>query len=284
MSVLDNEKYREMVLVPGEYVPDVGLDYPTEDPLFRMLPVTPIRSYKNDSTYPFLNDSLSFKIKRHITYFIADVPIRIMLALKFGLKFEGRENLKKNKEILKQGAVSISNHIFPYDAICVRQALKQRLWIPMLPDLFTSKNWWLLTHIGGVPLADGSLSATKKFNDAFDTFHSRGEYVHVFAEARSWPFYKPLRPFQKGAFTMAYRWGCPIIPISLSYRPRTGIYKLFGKKEIPLITARIGELIIPDTATPRKIEVERLCIATHEAICKLGGILKNPWPSIANEN
>lgn len=284
MSVFDNEKYREMVLAPGEYVPDVGLDYPTDDPLFRMLPVTPVRSYKNDSSYRFLNDSVAFKIKRHLTYLLVDFPLRIELALKYGLKFEGREHLKMNKEKLRNGFVTVSNHIFPLDALCVRHAIGRRLWIPMLPDLFTSKNWWLLTHVGGVPLADGSLSAIKKFNEAFDMFHKRRKVVHVFAEARSWPFYKPLRPFQKGAFTMAYKWGCPVVPISLSYRPRTGIYKLFGKPEIPLITARIGEPIIPDVSVPRKVEVERLCISAHESICKLGGIIKNPWPAIANED
>jgi len=282
MKVTDNLKYREMELVPGEYVPDLGIDYPTDDPLFRLRPVTPVRSYANDASYPYLDDSLSFRIKRHLTYFIADVPLRLACYTMHGLKVEGKENLRKNRDILKGGIVTVSNHCFALDAICVYLALGRRLWIPMLADLFTSKPWWLLTYFGGIPLTDGSLSATKKFNEAFDTHNQRGEVVHIFPEARSWLYYKPLRPFQKGAFTMAYKWGCPIVPMSISYRPRTGIYRLFGSAEKPLISVRIGEPIIPDTAAPRKTEVERLCVASHEEICRLGGIVKNPWPAITD--
>lgn len=284
MSVLDNPKYREMELVPGEYVPDTGLDYPVSDPLYRMLPVKKVRDYKNDETYPFLDDSLSFKIKRAFAYgFVVNVCIRAICYLFYGLRIEGRENLKKNKELLKGGVVSVSNHCFPFDATCLYFAVKRRMYIPMLADLFTSSNWWLLKYFGGVPLADGSMSATKKFNAAFDEYNRRGKWVHIFAEARSWPFYKPLRPFQKGSFTMAYKWGCPILPMNLSYRPRTGFYKLFGSNK-PLITVRIGEPIIPDTTQPRKEEVERLLRETHASICKLAGIVKNPWPAIWNEN
>lgn len=284
MSVFDNEKYRQMELVPGEYVPDLGLDYPTDDPLFRMRPITPVRSYKNDSSYPFLNDSLAFKLKRNFVYFLVDVPLRLVLRLKHGVRIEGKDILKKHRKLLSKGIITVSNHIFPLDALCIRMATGRRMWIPMLPDLFESKDWWLLTHLGGIPLADGSLSATKKFNAAFDELNRRGQAVHIFPEARSWLYYKPLRPFMKGAFTMSYKWACPIIPICLAYRPRTGIYKLFGKPEIPLITVRIGEPIIPDTSVPRKIEVDRLCEEAHKTICRLGGILKNPWPSVLNEN
>lgn len=88
----------------------------------------------------------------------------------------------------------------------------------------------------------------------------------------------------KGAFTMAYKWNAPILPISLSYRPRTGLYRLFDKKCMPLITVRIGEPIFPDPTAPRKAEVERLMQASHEAVCRLGGIEHNPWPYKWNEN
>lgn len=284
MSVLENKCYREMQLVEGEYVPETGIDYPTDDPLARLMPNKIVREYKNDENYPFIDDSFGYRLKSTLAYaIVANFLIRIILRVKFGLKIEGREILKNHKEELKGGIITVANHCFPFDAVCIYLALGRRLRIPMLPDLFAGSNWWLLTHFGGVPLADGSLSATKKFNEAFDEFNRRGEVVHIFAEARSWPFYKPLRPFQKGAFTMAYKWGCPVVPMSLSYRPRTGLYKLFGNEKTPLITLRIGEPIFPDKTAPRKDEVDRLLHQTHASICALAGIIKNPWPAVWND-
>lgn len=284
MTVMDNPKYREMELVPGEYVPETGLEYSASEPLTRMIPVKKVREYKNDDSYPYLNDSLSFKINRFLTYCVVEGPLRLMCRVKYGLKVEGRENLRKHSDVLKGSVISVCNHCFPFDAICLYYATRRRMYVPMLADLFTGPNWWLLTYYGGIPLADGTMSATKKFNAAFDELNARGKWIHIFAEARSWPFYKPLRPFQKGAFTMAYKWGCPVLPMNISYRPRTGIYKLFGNSATPLVTVRIGEPVIPDKTQPRKTEVERLLRQTHAAVCKLGGIIKNPWPAIWNED
>lgn len=285
MGIEDNKRYLEMELAPGVYVPDVGLDYPVDDPLFRMLPVEKVHQYKNDETYRYLEDRPLVKlVYRFLGSLAADYVINFVIHTKYGLRVEGREVLKKYRKELSGSYITVSNHCFRYDAVCVRRAIRRRMVIPMLADLFESKNWFMLTCFGGIPLSNGTLSAQKKFNEAFDEYNRRGEVIHVFAEARSWPFYKPLRPFQKGSFTWAYKWNCPILPVNLSYRPRTGIYKLLGSKEIPLITVRIGEPVFPDTSKSRKDETERLLVDTHEAICKLGGIIKNPWPPIWNEN
>lgn len=284
MSVLENKRYAQMRLADGEYIPDVGIDYPEDDPLSRLVPVKIVKEYKNDETYPFIDDSLKYRFSRAFTYLVvADFALSLVTRIKYGLRIENKDVFKKYKKELSGSFVSVANHCFRYDAICIYKAIGRKLRVPMLPDLFAGSNWWMLTHFGGVPLADGSLSATKKFNEAFDEFNRRGEVIHIFAEARSWPFYKPLRPFQKGAFTMAYKWGAPIVPMSISYRPRTGIFKLFGDAATPLVTVRVGEPIFPDTAAPRKQEVDRLLNATHEAVCRLGGILKNPWPAVWNE-
>lgn len=284
MSVLDNKLYREMELADGVYVPDLGIDYPVEDPLSRIVPVRKVRDIKTDESYPFLDDSLKFRFWYNLVYLVAaDIFLRVYMRLGFGLKVKGREILKKYKKELSGSYVTVCNHCFRLDGLCVHLAIGRKLRIPMLSDLLTGSDWFILKHFGGIPLADGSLSATRKFNAAFDEFNRRGEVVHVFAEARSWPFYKPLRPFQKGAFTMAYRWGAPVLPLNLSYRPRTGIYRLFGKKNVPLLTINIGTPIFPDKTAPRKAEVDRLLVETHAAICRLGGIVKNPWPAVWND-
>ena len=77
---------------------------------------------------------------------------------------------------------------------------------------------------------------------------------------------------------MAYKYNMPILPLYINYRPRTGFYKLVGKKNEPLITISIGEPIFPDLTKPRKIEVDNLRDAAFAKLLKMGGIVENVWP------
>lgn len=285
MALSDNSRYRDLKVADGTYVPDIGMDYPEDDPDARLVPTTKVRDIKFDDTYPYYDNSFSYKVQRFIvSYIVAYGPVFLMNKFGFGMKIEGREILRKYRKEFKKGIVSVSNHCYPYDGNAIAIALGHKLWIPMLSDHFNGKDWWLLTHYGGIPLPDGSFSAQKKFNEAFDKRHEEGGWIHVFPEARNWLFYKPLRPFRKGAFTMAYKYDAPVLPMCITYRERTGIYKWFGKAEHPLVTVKIGEPIFPDTTQPRKAEVERLQNEAHAAVCALGGIIENTWPASWNEN
>lgn len=272
---------KPLILKEGEYLPNTGTEYPTDNPLTRLVPTKQVREEVFDASYPFFDESFSYKLRRNFAYiFVADFVLRLLHTFKYGIRFEGREVLKKYRKEFRNGIISVSNHCYSLDGVAIHYALKHRIWIPMLSDLMTSSNGWLLRPFGGIPLPDGSLGAQKRFNEAFDTIHEKKGWIHIFAEARSWHYYKPVRPFQKGAFTMAYKYNVPIVPISISYRERKGVYKLFGPKEIPLITVRMGEPIFPDITQPRRAETERLLRDTHAAICKLAGIVQNPWPSV----
>ena len=134
---------------------------------------------------------------------------------------------------------------------------------------------------GGIPIpeAEAGMSAMKKFNEAFDEFHRRGWWFHIFPVACRWDMYKPLRPFQKGAFTMSYKYNKPLLPCVITYRERKGIFRLFGPKELPLLTVTIGEPIYPDTTQARKTEVERLRNVAHAQMQQMAGITHNPWPA-----
>lgn len=271
---------KPLILREGEYLPDVGTQFPTNDPLTRLVPTKQVKEEVFDASYPFYDPSFSYRLQRFLAYLVVDGPVYLLNRLKFGIRFEGREVLRKYRKEFKGGIISVSNHCYKFDGVAISYALRHHLYIPMLSDLMTSSNGWALRHIGGIPLPDGSIGAQKRFNECFDILHSKRKWIHVFAEARSWHFYKPLRPFQKGAFTMAYKYNVPIVPMSISYRERTGIHKWFAPKEIPLVTVRIGEPVFPDLTQPRKAETERLLRETHARVCELGGILQNPWPAV----
>ena len=70
----------------------------------------------------------------------------------------------------------------------------------------------------------------------------------------------------------------PLLPCVITYRERTGIYRLFAKKEIPLLQVEIGEPIFPDKTQARGQEVERLRTEAHLRMERMAGITSNPWP------
>ena len=65
----------------------------------------------------------------------------------------------------------------------------------------------------------------------------------------------------------------------ITYRERKGIFRLFGPKNLPLLTVTIGEPIYPDTTQSRKVEVERLRGIAHAQMQQMAGIVHNPWPT-----
>lgn len=277
-------RYDQLKVQEGEYIPTPAMEYPEENPFQRTLFPTFDRELAIDENYPYVDDTFMYRLKNIFAYiFLLKTGLNIMLHVKMGLRIRGREVLKKHKEGLKNGAITIANHMFRLDCPCVLLAVKAKhtTRIPMFAPNFRTKDSIFLQMVGGVPIPEPEtgLSAMKKFNEAFDEFNKRGWWFHIFPEACRWDMYKPLRPFQKGAFTMSYKYNKPLLPCVITYRERKGIYRLFGPKELPLLTVTIGEPIYPDTAQARKTEVERLREMAHTQMQQMAGITHNPWPA-----
>jgi 1-acyl-sn-glycerol-3-phosphate acyltransferase len=278
-----NQQYQEMQVAEGTYIPQPAMDYPQENPFERTLFPKHVKDIVFDEHYPYLDDSWANKFITMLGYYvIVRVFLRIKLRLQMGLRIRGRKVLKMHKQQLSHGAITIANHMYRLDCPCVLLAVNalHTTRIPMFAPNFRTKDGFFLRMAGGVPIPDSTtnMSALKKFNEAFDEFNRRGWWFHIFPEACRWDMYKPLRPFQKGAFTMSYKYNKPLLPCVITYRERTGIFRLFGPKELPLLTITIGEPIIPDTTQPRKTEVERLREVAHTQMTQMAGITHNPWP------
>ena len=277
-----NKRYKDLKVTEGTYVPLVTMDYPEDDPYVGLYKPVYDRDYPAiDAAYPYVDDSWPNKLRLLWGYYVVLRILGLVLRVRYGLRW--RYEGKRKEYRFPGGAITVANHCYRHDCASVLTALHahHRRRIPMFAPNFRTKDQIYLRIIGGIPIppAEEGLSAMKAFNAAFDEFHRRGYWFHIFPEAKRWDWYKPLRPFQKGAFTMAYKYNMPIIPCAVTYRPRTGIFLLFGPKEEPLVNVIIGKPIIPDTTQPRAAEVERLLNETHQTICRLAGIEHNTWPS-----
>lgn len=292
---MTNKRYIDLQVTPGTYVPPVTMDYPEDDPYTGLYKPVYDRDYPAvDANYPYVDDSWRNRLIIWYGYRVLRPILGLVLRLKYGLRWriEGQEKWTRcswgirrwlKRFDLSHGAITISNHCYRHDCASVLTAINgtHHMRIPMFAPNFHTKDQFFLRSVGGIPIPapEEGLSAMKAFNAAFDEFDRRGYWIHIFPEAKRWDWYKPLRPFQKGAFTMSYKYNKPIIPFAVSYRPRTGIYRFLGPKDEPLTQVVIGAPIYPNTSAPRAVETERLLQETHRTICRLAGIEHNTWPS-----
>ena len=273
---------RPFILEDGTFIPRDLSSYPSDDPFKRLVEVEhegPVEGgFTFDSSYPYIDKSFKFKLNWFGAFFVLWFGGAIVNRVKYGLRIEGKKNLRPFRKQLRKGAVAISNHMYRLDAVCVTQALLhfKRFVIPMYPKHFNGKDVWFLRGVGGIPLAEDR-AGMRKFDEAMDYFHNKGRWTLIFPEAVRWDFYPLLRPFMRGAFTMAHKWDCPIVPCMISYRERKGIYKLFGKQDEPLFTLHVLEPVLPDQAMGSKVDSLRMIDLCRERMEKAAGIVLNAW-------
>jgi len=230
-----------------------------------------------DKDYPYVDNSKSFKFKQKIARFLLNLIVFPSTGFKVGLKIEGKKILKENKELIKKGVVSISNHIHMWDYICIMKAIKPfkpytLVWAPNI----RGENGKLARIVGGIPIPDNNLSGTASFMKSVNKLLNDGNWLHIYSEGSMWEYYKPIRPFKTGAFSFAIINDKPIIPMAFSYR-KCGI---LGKilKQPARLTLRIGEPIFLNKSLPKKEQKNDLIIRCHNKICELADI--NPKDNI----
>jgi 1-acyl-sn-glycerol-3-phosphate acyltransferase len=260
------------------YIPQLGIIYP-DSPEDHMEGRKGKRISEPvvDEHYPFLDKSPGFRIMSALMYLGIFVLVFALSTVRFGLRIEGKKILKKHRKLLRNGALTVSNHTLRWDLLIVLQAVRfRRLYFPAWKENLAGPDRDLIRLAGGIPVPTAT-HAMKNFNTAFDELHRKKKWFHVFPEGSNWNYYHFIRPFKKGMFTVAYNYGLPVIPMAFSYRESRGLYKIL-KKGYPLITLRIGEPILPDLSKSRKEAVALLRAQTHRKIVELAGINNNPFP------
>ncbi|MDR2194153.1 MAG: 1-acyl-sn-glycerol-3-phosphate acyltransferase [Treponema sp.] len=270
------------------YIPDMGISYP-EKPDEHLHARTGGSVFTIDKNYPFWDRSFAFRWKSGWLYTGIFTLVFLLNRLRFALKIKGRSVLKKHKELFKNGALTVSNHIHRWDLLMALQAVRYRkLYFPAWKENLSGPDRSLIRLAGGIPVPT-DIHTIKYFNQAFDALHEKRKWMHVFPESANWHYYPYIRPFKKGMFSLAYKYNIPVLPMAFSFRPPSGIYKVMNallkqrKKKtgggggLCLITLSIGEPIMPDRALPRKEAVALLRKQCHESMVALAGIENNPW-------
>lgn len=210
-----------------------------------MITVEHLRDVNLDENYPYLQKSFLYKCKRAGYWALFYCVISWLLRITHGLRINGRENLKKHKDALRDGAITIANHVFMWDFLCVQKAIMPHAAnFPAWKTNLEGPNGPLIRLAGGIPIPTDSMRSMKKFKAAMDEVLSSKRWLHFYPEGSLWFFYPDIRPLKKAVFQYAVRYDRPIIPITMSFRPRKGITKWFTKT--PMVDLHIGEPLFAD--------------------------------------
>lgn len=252
------------------YEPKTDIQYPDDPFSFIIVPEIIDFKTKIDCTYPYYDTSFKAKFKRTIFYIIGNTVGYFLNKKRYGAKIIGKKNLRKYKKQLKNGAITISNHVYRWDFLTIMNAFNpHHIFFPVRKDQVLTKDKVFIRNVGGIPIPE-DLGGSIEFYKAFDRIHKKKYLIHFFPEASRWDFYTPIRPFKAGAFKLAYKYDVPIIPMAFSYREN----KKKNAKN-PLITLNIGEPIFIDKTLPKKEAIDKLHRESHEAVVKLANIENN---------
>ena len=226
-----------------------------------------------DENYPYVDNSKKFRFKRFWIRFIIVLLVFLLTKIRLGLKVKGKKNLKENKKLIKQGVISVANHVHMWDYLAIMRTVRRYNWPNVLVWATNirgeqSKN---IRAVGGIPIPDNSIKGTKKYLEEINKLLDSGKWLHIYAEGSMWEYYKPIRPFKRGAAYLAIKFNKPIIPFAFSYR-KPGFIRRKIFKQIACFTLNIGTPIYADpnlSGKEQELDLTRRC---HEEVCRLAGI------------
>ena len=230
-----------------------------------------------DKDYPYIDTSKSFLRKQKWFRVLLNTLVFPVTWITLGLKVKGKENLKKYKDVLDKGVVSVCNHVHLFDYLGIMSVIRPRhpyvlTWAPNV----RGENGKNMRMVGCVPIPENDMQATVSYFNAIEKLLNDGGWLHVYSEGSMWDYYAPIRPFKKGPAYFACLHNKPILPMAYSYRKPTWIRKIFGQPA--RFTLNIGEPIYPNLDLPKHEREADLTIRSHQAVCRLAGI--NPEENI----
>lgn len=236
-----------------------------------MIHVKHLRDVNLDEDYPYLQKSFWFKCQRGFLRFCQYTVLPLVMWLRHGLRIHGREKLRLHKKLFQNGLITVSNHVMMWDYICIMVALRPRLgFFPAWKTNLEGPNGPLIRMAGGIPIPTGSLRPMVKFKQAMEEVLESGSWLHFFPEGSMWFYYPDIRPLKKAVFKYAVSFDRPVLPITFSFRPRTGLWKLLGKS--PLADLNIGDPIFHDKSLPRMEAARKLQQDAYRIMQAMNGI------------
>ena len=236
-----------------------------------MITVKHLRDTNFDENYQYLEKGFLHKIKRGLLFIILNILVFPVCTIRHGLRIKGKNILRKHRKAFKNGAITICNHVFMWDYVCVLKAIRPHLqYHPGWKINFEGPNAPLIRWVGGIPIPTGNIRAMGKFQKAISDVLKQNKWLHFFPEGSMWFYYPDIRPLKPAVFKYAVRFNKPVIPMAISFRPPKGLRKLFTKK--PCATLNIGEPLFPDLTLETNQAIDKMHKSAYHNMQVLAGV------------
>lgn len=197
-----------------------------------------------------LTDVIAFPFKL-VVWFIA----LILLYLVHGFRIIGHENIR---QLDRQGAVSISNHILYLDSLMALTAFfPKTLHVISLPSNFELPIAGHMVKLAQSIPAPTDTQTGREFLKQTTEKLEQNRIIHFFPEGILLKDYSGLREFQNGAFHVAVKANKPIIPMAIRKVTRNDSRRHFVIPRARYLLL-IGEPINPDSQLNKKQRINDL--------------------------
>ena len=187
-----------------------------------------------DENYEYVPKSKVFSLLSNGLYYGIAFPIlKVLMKIVYDFKIEGKENIRN----LKEGAVTVSNHVLFLDCAMVGLAYGfKKVYFTTLEGSFkipfVRK---LIKLLRAIPIPE-SIKNRGNFIKVVDNILREENSIHVYPEAAMFPYFDKIRHFKNGAFDFAVRNNKPIVPMVITFREPKGIRKILKKKKDVTLT------------------------------------------------
>ena len=201
-------------------------------------------SYDFESRNPF--SLLGAWLLRQVALLV--LPVWAKFACRY--RIVGRKNLK---QVRGRGAVLIINHVYfldvPIACACAIRTRKVR-YITLGDNMDIPVAGRIIKMLGGIPLGS-NFSGVKAFQRTVVNLLKHRKLVLFCAESSLWPYYRGIRPFHRGGFSVAVQANVPVVPMVITFSE--------GRRGRQQLTMTIREPISSDGKS-----VKTLCDETHQ--------------------
>lgn len=227
-----------------------------------------------DEHYQYIDRSKSFLLKQSLLRHVLFVLVYPITRIRLGLKINNKKVFKQYKDLLSQGAITISNHVHFWDYLAVMLTLRPAKpyilsWAPNLND----SDGKLVRLVGGIPIPENNIKATFKQLKEVGQMLDEGGWLHIYPEGSMWEYYRPIRPFKKGFEYLANKHHKPIIPMAFSYRKPNWIRRVIFR-QIAVLNLNIGEPLTINSSIDKNLQKGDLIKRAHEQVVALAGLTK----------
>lgn len=230
-----------------KYKHGLSFEYP-EDIHGHMISPKQVRDENFDENFPYYDSRFWFRVLQVLLQIVMILIVFPVNYFRYGCRIKGKTRLIRFRRAYRNGCITVCNHVFEWDYICVRSAMApKRGYVTVWKENHNSDLGKLMRVVGSIPIPDtNNIKAMHKFNDDIGRALNSHKIVHFYPEGSMWYYYQGLREFMPGAFYYAVTYNKPVFPLAISFRPPRGLFKLWKRNGAPCVTIEIGRPVYPN--------------------------------------